>query len=126
MAFDALAHAPDFGRQALLILNLAMTFLAGDFFVYVALMVEKNVLGHIVDFIPRYRRAGIEITVLLAYPRMGGNYIVMAMQAFFHRGNTGKIRIRHIGVAVLALNLLDSAVNIVAERYGLFGPFGIE
>ena len=91
MAFDTLAHAPVLGWQALLILHQAMTLLAGYFFVDVALVVEKNVLGYIIDFFPWCRSTGIEITVLLAYPRMGGNNIVMAVQTFFHRRYTGKI-----------------------------------
>ncbi len=44
----------------------------------------------------------------------------MAMQTLFHRRNPGVIGIGYIGMAVLALNLLDAAVNRVAEGNRLF------
>ena len=53
---------------------------------------------------------------------MVGDDIVMAMQTFFHRRDTGMIGISHVGVAVLALDLLDPAVNIMAEGNGLLRP----
>ena len=56
---------------------------------------------------------------------MIGNDIVMAMQAFFHRRDSGMIGIGHEGVAVLTLDLLDPAVDSMAERDWLFRPDGI-
>ena len=55
---------------------------------------------------------------------MVGNNIFMAVQTFFHRRYSGMIGIGHIGVAILTLDLLDSTVNIVAERDGLFRSNG--
>ena len=53
---------------------------------------------------------------------MIGNYIVMAMQTFFHRWDSGMIGIGYEGVAVLTLDLLDPAVDSMAERDWLFRP----
>jgi hypothetical protein len=122
VALDALTHAPDFLRQPLKVLHLAVTFLAYDFAVNMALVIEQHVFGHIVDFYPGRWRFGVKVFVLLFYPGMVGNNIFMAVQAFFHRGYSGKIGIGHIRVAVLALNLFDPAVNIMAERDGLLRP----
>ena len=122
VALNALTHAPDFLRQPLKVLHLAVTFLADDFAVYMALVIEQHVFGHIVDFYPGRWRFGVKVFVLLFYPGMVGNNIFMAVQAFFHRRYSGKIGISHKRVAVLALNLFDPAVNIMAKRDGLFRP----
>jgi len=63
---------------------------------------------------------GVEIPVLLLDPGMFFYNIVMAMQTLFNGGNAREIRVGHVGVAVLALYLLDATVHIVAERYRLF------
>ena len=48
----------------------------------------------------------------------------MAVQTFFHCRYSGMIGIGHIRVAILTLDLLDTAVHIVAERDGLFRSAG--
>ena len=131
MAFETLAHTPVFSRQAVLIFHQTVTLSAGHFFVDVPLVVEENVLGNVVDFFPWCGAPGIKIAVFLPYPWMLGNDVVMAVQTLFHRWNTRKIGVGHIGVAVLTLYLLDANVNIVAERYGLLrshciGRYSIE
>ena len=50
--------------------------------------------------------------------------IVMAVQTLFHRGNARVIGVGNIGMAVLALDLLDAAVNRVAERNRLLRSEG--
>ena len=89
-----------------------------------ALVIKQHVFGHIIDFYPGSRRIGVKVFVFLFYPGMVGNNIFMAVQTFFHRRYSGMIGIGHIGVAILTLDLLDSTVNIVAERDGLFRSDG--
>ena len=124
VTLDTLPHAPDFLRQTLRFPYLPVTFLTGDFFINVALVVEQHVFSHIIDFYPGCWRTGVKISVFLLYPGMIGNDIVMAMQAFFHRRNSGMIGIGHEGVAVLTLDLLDPAVDSMAERDWLFRSDG--
>ena len=116
VTLDALTHAPDFLRQTLRFPHLTVTFLTGNFFVYMALVIKQHVFGHIIDFYPGCGRIGVKIFVFLFYPGMIGNYIVMAVQAFFHRRDSGMIGIGHEGVAVLTLDLFDPAVDSMAER----------
>ena len=52
VAFQAHSHLPVFGRQAVHILNRTVAFPAGDFFVNMALMVEKDVFRHVVYLDP--------------------------------------------------------------------------
>ena len=104
----------------MLVFHLAMTLLAGHFFVDVPLVVEENMLGNVVDLFPWCRTIGIKIAVFFLYPWMLGNDIVMTVKAFLNRRYAREIGISHIGVAVLTLYLLDANVNVVAERYGLF------
>ncbi len=125
VAFEAHSHTPVFSRQTMLVFHLAMTFLAGHFFVDVPLVVEENVLGNVVDFFPWCRAIGIKIAVFLLYPWMLGNDIVMTVEAFFNWRYARKIRISHIRVAVLTLYLLNPHMNVVAERYGLLRSHGI-
>ena len=120
---DALIHVPDFVRQPVQVLNWAMALLAGYVLVDMPLMVEQDVLGQVVDFSPGSRVARVEILVFLLNPGMLFDDIVVAMQALFHRRHSRKIGVGHIGVAILALNLLDTAVDVVAERYRLFRAY---
>jgi hypothetical protein len=122
MTLDTLAHAPVFIRQALNILHLTVTFLTGNFAVNVTLVIEQHVLGYIIDFDPGRRCVGVKVFVLLFYPGMFGDNVIMAMQAFFHRRDAGMIRISHIGVTILALDLFHPAVDIMTERNGLLRP----
>lgn len=52
MAFQTHAHLPVFGRQAVQVFDRTVAFLAGDLFVYMALVVEQDVFSHIVDLDP--------------------------------------------------------------------------
>jgi hypothetical protein len=49
-----------------------------------------------------------------------GNDVIVAVQAFCDRRYTRVVGVPHVRVAVLTLNLFDPAVNVVAERNGLF------
>lgn len=124
MTLDALTHIPDFLGQALKVLHLTVTFGTGDFAVNMALVIKQHVLGHIIDFHPGRRCIGVKVFVFLFYPGMVGNDILMAMQALLHRRYSGMIGIGHIGVAILALDLFNPAVNIVAEGNRLLGSNG--
>jgi len=120
MAFDTLPHAPALVRQSMQVFNLPMASTAGNFAVDMTLVVEYDMLGYIVDFYPWCRCLGIEILVFFLNPRMFGNDVIMTVQTFFHRGNTRKVGIGHVGMAVLALYLFNTAVDIVAKWDGLF------
>ena len=122
VTLDTLTHAPNFLRQPLKRLHLAVTFLTGNFVVNMTLVIKQHVFGHIIDLYPGRWCIGVKVFVFLFYPGMVGNNIFMAVQAFFHRRDSGMIGIGHIGMTVLALDLFDAAVNIMAERDGLFRP----
>lgn len=126
VTLDTLTHAPDFLRQALRFPHLTVTFLTGNFFINMALVIKQHVFGHIIDFYPGCGRTGIKIFVFLLYPGMIGNYIFMAVQAFFDRRDSGMIGIGHEWVAVLALDLFYPAVDSMAERYRLLRSDGAE
>jgi hypothetical protein len=120
MTGDAFVHVPGFVRQSVVFLNLAVALLAGQVLVDMPLMVEQNVFGYIVHFCPGSRLLRVEIFVLLLDPGMLFNNVVVAVQTLFHRRHPRKIGVGHVWVAILALNLFDAAVDVVAERYGLF------
>ena len=120
MAFQAHSHTPLFVRQPLNVLNLTVAFLAGDFAVDVSLMIEQDMLGHIVDFFPGSGCSVVEILMFLLNPGMFFDDIVMAVQTLFHRWNARMVGVGNIGMTVLALDLLDAAMHRVAERYRLF------
>lgn len=52
VAFETHPHAPFLVRQAVIVLNLSVALLTGNFAIDVPLMIEQDVLGHIVDFLP--------------------------------------------------------------------------
>ena len=120
VTYDALVHVPDFVRQPVKVLNLAVALLARDVLVNMPLMVEEDVLGQVVDLAPRSRGVCVEIFVFFLNPRVSLNYVVVAVQTKFHRRQSWKIGVGHVWVAILALNLFDTTVDVVAERYGLF------
>ena len=119
---DALLHVPYFVRQPVQVLNLAVALLAGYLFVDMPLMVEEDVLRQVVDLTPGGRGVGVEIFMFLLNPGMLFDDVVMAVQTQFHRRQSWKIGVGHVWVAILALNLFDTTVDVVAERYGLFRP----
>ena len=116
VTLDALTHTPIFLRQPLKVLHLTVTFLTGDLAVNMALVIKQDMFGHIIDFYPGCWRIGVKVFVFFFYPGMVGNNILMAMEAFFHRRYARMIRIGHVRVAVLALDLFNPAVDIMAER----------
>ena len=120
MTRDTLIHVPGFMRQALKVLHLSVTFGTGNFAVDMALVIKQHVFGYIIDFYPGRWRIGVKVLVFLFYPGMVGNNIFMAVQTFFNRRYSWTIGIRHIRMTVLALDLFDPAVNIMAERDRLF------
>ena len=122
VTLDALAHAPNFFGQPLNCLYLTVTFLTGNFVVNMTLVIKQHVFGHIIDLYPGRWCIGVKIFVFLFYPGMIGDNIVMAVQTFFHGRYSGMIGIGHIGVTILALDLFNSAVDIMAERYRLLRP----
>ena len=120
MTFQAHPHTPLLGRKPLKVFYRAVAFPAGNFAVDVALMIEQHVFGHVVHLDPGRGGLGVEIFVLLLNPGMFFNNIIVAVQTFFHRRNARKIGIGNVGMAVLALYLLDATVHIVAEGDRLF------
>ena len=120
---DALLHVPYFVRQSVQVLNLAVALLAGYLFVDMPLMVEEDVLGQVVDLTPRSQGVGVEIFMFLLNPGMLFDDVIMAVQAQFHRRQSRKIGVGHVRMAILALNLFDAAVHVVAERYWLLWSY---
>ena len=120
MTFQAHPHAPIFVRQSLQVLNQSVAFPAGNFAVDVALMVEQHVFRYVVYLDPGRGGLGVEIPVLLLDPGMFFDDVVMAVQTLSHRRNAREIGIGNVGVAILALDLLDATVHIVAEGNRLF------
>ena len=120
MTFQAHPHAPIFVRQSLQVLNQSVAFPAGNFAVDVALMVEQHVFRYVVYLDPGRRGLGVEILVLLLDPGMFFDDVVMAVQTLSHRRNSREIGIGNVRVAILALDLLDTTVHIVAEGNRLF------
>jgi hypothetical protein len=122
VTFYALTHAPLFSLQAVRIFNFPMAGLAHYLTVDMPLVVEQDVFGQLVDFHPGRRRLGVVIFVLFLNPWMVGNDVLVTVQAFFHRRQTGVIGIIHIGVTESTLDLFYAAMHGMAEGYGLFGP----
>jgi len=120
MTFNTNPHAPLLVRQPVKVLNLPVAFPAGNFAVDMPLMIEQDMLGHIVYFLPGSGCLGVVILMLLLDPGMFFYDIVMAVQTLFHRRNARVIGIGHIRMTVLALDLLDAAVHGVAEGDRLF------
>ena len=124
MTFDAEPHLESLSPDPIHGFNLSVAFPAFNFFFDVPFVVEQNMFGHVIYFHPRGRRLGIKIAVLFFDPRVIGDNIVMAVQTFFHRRQTGMIRVGHVRVTVLTLYLFYAAVHIVAEGDGLLRADG--
>ena len=120
VAFHTHSHPPILGRQPLKVFYQSVAFPAGDFFVDMTLVVEQNVFRYVVYLHPGRGGLGVEIPVLLLDPGMFFDDIVMAVQTLSHRRNSREIGIGNVGVAILALDLLDATVDIVAEGNRLF------
>ena len=91
VTFQAHPHAPLLVRQPVKVLNLPVAFPAGNFAVDMPLMIEQDVLGHIVDFLPGSGCSGVVILMLLLDPGMFFDDIVVAVQTFSYCRYTGKI-----------------------------------
>ena len=91
MTFDTHPHSPLFVGQPLNVLNLTVAFLAGNFAVDVPLVIEQDVLGHIIYFHPGGRGLGVKVFVLLLDLRVFLYYIIMAVQTLFHWRDTREI-----------------------------------
>ena len=120
VAFQAHPHPPILGRQPLKVFDQSVAFPAGYFFVDMTLVVEQHVFRYVVYLDPGRGGLGVEIPVLLLDPGMFFDDIVMAVQTLSHRRNAREIGIGNVGVAILALDLLDATVHIVAEGNRLF------
>lgn len=121
MAIDALPHTPYFVGQTLQVFHVTVAFPARDLTVDMALMVEQYMLGHIIYFDPGGGCLGIKIAMLDFNPRVIGNDVIVAVQAFFYRRDSRMVGIGHIGVAILALDLFNAAVNVMTEGNRLLG-----
>ena len=99
---------------------MSVTFGTGNFIVNMTLVIKQHVFGHIIDFYPGRWCIGVKVFVFLLDPGMVGNNIFMAVQAFSHGRYSGMIGIGDEGVAVLALDLFHTAVDIMAEWDRLF------
>ena len=115
VAGDAESHLKGRPLEPIHGLNLAVTLFTNDFFLDVSLVVEKNVLREIIHFDPGRRRLAIKIPVLLLNFRMADNDVLVTVKAFLYRRDAGEMGTAHIGMTEFALDLLDSAMNPVAE-----------
>ena len=91
VAFQAHPHPPILGRQPLKVFYQSVAFPAGYFFVDMTLVVEQNVFRHVIYFYPWRRGLCVEILVLLLDLRVSFDYVVVAVQTLFHRGNAREI-----------------------------------
>ena len=120
MAFDTFPHSPVLIWQPLQVLDLSVAFPAGNAGVDMPLMVEQHVFGYIIHLDPGGRGLRVEVVVLLLDLRVFFNNIIVAVQTLFHRGNAREIGVGDVGMAELALDLLDADVHIMAEWDRLF------
>ena len=120
VAFHTHSHPPVLGRQPLKVLYQSVAFPAGDFFVDMALVVEQDMFRYVVYLHPGSGGLGVEVFVLLLDLRVFFDNIIMAVQTLFHRRYARKIRVGDVRVTVLALDLFDATVHIVAEGDRLF------
>lgn len=79
MTLDTLTHAPNFLRQPLKRLHLAVTFLTNDFAVNMTLVIKQHVFGYIIDLYPWSRGFGVEVLMFLFDPGVVGNNILMTV-----------------------------------------------
>jgi hypothetical protein len=121
VTIDAFAHAPVLGRQAMLVLHLAVALLTLYAKANVTLVVEEHVLGDAVDLDPGRRCLGIVVTVLDLYPGMIGNDVIVAVKAFFHCRQPRVVGVVNIRVAEPTLNVFHPRMHVVAEWNRLFG-----
>ena len=85
MTFQAHPHPPILGRQPLKVFYQSVAFPAVYFGVDVALMIEKHVFRYVVYLDPGCRGSSIEIFVLFLDLRVFFDYVIVTVQALFHR-----------------------------------------
>ena len=100
--------------------HFAVTFLAFDLAVYMALVIKQDMLGQIIDLPPRRGGFCVKILMFFLNPGVIGNDIIMAMKTFFDRRQPGVIGTIHVRVAVPALDVFNPCMHPVAEGNGLF------
>ena len=115
-------HFESFGRNPIHGFNGTMALLTLDVLFDVPYVSEKNMFRYVEDFFPWRRRIRIKILMFLLYPWEIGNDVIMTVETFFNRWYSRKYRPTDIGVTKLTLNRLDTRVNTMTERDGLFGP----
>ena len=115
-------HLESFCRNPVHGLNLSMAFLTRNILFDVPNVSEKNMFRYIKDFFPWRRCVRVKILVFLLYPWEISNDIIMTVEAFLDRRYSRKYRPTDIRVTKLTLNGLDTRVNTMTERDGLFGP----
>jgi hypothetical protein len=115
MTDDTKPHFKPFAFQAIHGFDRTMTFLTGDVLFNMALVVEKHVLRQIKYLLPGRGGFRIEIHVLFLNFRMIGDHILMAIQAFFDRGDSRMNRPAHVRMTKLALNIFNPRMNPMAE-----------
>ena len=120
VAINTESHLEAVAFEPVHFLHRTVAFLAGNFFPYVALMIEQYVLRNVVYFLPRGGRLVVEIPVLFLNPGMIGNDVLVTVQTLFHRRYSWKIGIARVGMTIETLDLLYPCVQLVAEGYGLF------
>ena len=91
MTFQAHPHPPILGRQPLKVFYQSVAFPAGYFFVDMTLVVEQNVFRYVVYLHPGRGGLGVEIFMLLLDLRVSFDYVIVAVQTFFHRRNSREI-----------------------------------
>jgi hypothetical protein len=120
MARDAESHLEIYTLDPVHALNHPVALPTGNGLLYVPLVVEEDMLREIIGLHPGRWDAVVVIPVLLLDLGMTGDDVLMAIEALLHRGQSRVQGTFHIGMAELALDLLDPAVDPVAEGYGLF------
>jgi hypothetical protein len=120
MTFDTESHLEIFTLNSIHLLNSTVAFLTGHFLFNVALMIKHDMFRQIICLDPGRGRIGIEIPVFLQYLWVFGNNVVVAIQTFFHRRNSGMDGSANIGVTELALNFFYAGMQPVTKGYGLF------
>ena len=119
MALNTKSHSKMLSFDAVHLFNLSVAFLTRNSFSDMPLVVEKDVLRNIVGFHPWRRGIGAIVIVNLSDLGVIGNDVFMTVKTFLCRWDPGIGGAPHIGMAELALNILYTGVDSVAEWYGL-------
>jgi len=85
MTRDAKAHLEIHVFEPVHGFHRTVTFLTGNLFFDMPLVIEKNMFRQIIDLSPRQRGPGIEIPVYLLNLGMIGDNVFMTVETLFHR-----------------------------------------